>query len=119
LAKNGLRVMDYFDPPWAAAQDMDVTVSFHGNHAVYGDPLARRYLDSPSSATPAGSRSPSELFRRQCYVSAEPEEELCKYDDSRFPHSIDSFLAPPYLSSETKRKILWDNCARLYKLGGR
>jgi predicted TIM-barrel fold metal-dependent hydrolase len=116
---------------------MDVTVSFHGNHAVYGDPLARRYLDSPSSATPAGSRSPSELFRRQCYVSAEPEEELCKYvvaelgddnlvlstdwphDDSRFPHSIDSFLAPPYLSSETKRKILWDNCARLYKLGGR
>ena len=38
------------------------------------------------------------------------------HDDSRFPHSIDSFLALPYLSSETKRKVLWDNCARLYNL---
>ena len=38
------------------------------------------------------------------------------HDDSRFPHSIDSFLALPYLPSETKRKVLWDNCARLYNL---
>ena len=36
---------------------------------------------------------PSELFRRQR-----------------------SFLALPHLSSETKRKVLWDNCARLYNL---
>ena len=77
---------------------------------------------------------PSELFRRQCFISVEPEEELAKYvvaelgddnlvlstdwphDDSRFPHSIDGFLALPHLSADTKRKILWDNCARLYKL---
>jgi predicted TIM-barrel fold metal-dependent hydrolase len=38
------------------------------------------------------------------------------HDDSRFPHSIDSFLALPHLSSETQRKVLWDNCARLYNL---
>ena len=193
---NGHPIYDrYFDPLWAAAQDMDVTVSFHGNHAVYGDHLARRYLDnlvlSHACGQPVemmltlgaavtggvlsrfprlrmaflegncgwvpwwlwalderweawGDRElfqqdakPSELFRRQCYVSAEPEEELCKYvvaeigddnlvlstdwphDDSRFPHAIDSFLALPHLSTETKRKVLWDNCARLYNLGGR
>jgi len=77
---------------------------------------------------------PSELFRRQCFVSVEPEEELAKYvvaelgdenlvlstdwphDDSRFPHAIDGFLGMPHLSKDSKRKILWDNCARLYKL---
>jgi ABC-type Fe3+ transport system substrate-binding protein len=32
---------------------------------------------------------------------------------------VDGKVMPPHLSIETKRKILWDNCARLYKLGGR
>ena len=38
------------------------------------------------------------------------------HDDSRFPHAIDGFLALPHLSGDTKRKILWNNCALLYKL---
>src|SRR5207245_11055685 len=77
---------------------------------------------------------PSEVFRRQCFVSVEPEEELCKYvvvelgddnlvlstdwphDDSRFPHAIEGFLAASPLSKDSKRKVLWDNCARLYNL---
>ena len=80
---------------------------------------------------------PSELFRRQCFVSVEPEEELCKHvvtevgddnlvlstdwphDDSRFPHALDAFLGQASLSQATKRKVLWDNTARLYKLSGR
>src|SRR5437879_11199776 len=36
----------YYDPLWAAAQEMDVAVSFHGNHAVYAEHLAKRYLDN-------------------------------------------------------------------------
>src|SRR5262245_41074029 len=36
----------YYDPLWAAAQEMDVAVSFHGNHAVYSEHLAKRYLDN-------------------------------------------------------------------------
>ena len=36
----------YYDPLWAAAQEMDVAVSFHGNHAAYAEHLARRYLDN-------------------------------------------------------------------------
>ncbi|HEY7364994.1 MAG TPA: amidohydrolase family protein [Methylomirabilota bacterium] len=182
----------YFDPLWAAAQEMNVAVSFHGNHAVYAEHLAKRYLDnlvlSHACGQPVemmltlgaivtggvlsrfprmrmaflegncgwlpwwlwalderweawGDRElfgqdakPSELFQRQCFISAEPEEELVKYvvaelgdntlvlstdwphDDSRYPHAIDSFLGEVPLSSDSKRKILWDNTARLYNL---
>jgi uncharacterized protein len=190
---NGRPIYDrYYDPLWAVAQELDVAVSFHGNHAVYADHLARRYLDnlvlSHACAQPVemmlnlgavvtggvlsrfpglrmaflegncswlpwwlwalderwekwGDRElfqqdakPSELFRRQCFISVEPEEELCKHvvaelgddnlvlstdwphDDSRFPHALDAFLDQPSLSAETRRKVLWDNTARLYKL---
>ena len=181
----------YYDPLWAAAQDMDVAVSFHGNHAVYAEHLATRYLDNLVLSHAAGQpvemmltlgavvtggvlsrfprlrmaflegncswlpwwlwalderweawgdrdlfgqdAKPSELFRRQCVVSVEPEEELAKHvvaelgddnlvvstdwphDDSRYPHVVDTFLALP-MPEESKKKILWDNCARLYKL---
>jgi len=30
---------------------------------------------------------------------------------------MDAFLAVPGLDDEARRKILWDNCARLYGLG--
>ena len=181
----------YYDPLWAAAQDMDVAVSFHGNHAVYAEHLATRYLDNLVLSHAAGQpvemmltlgavvtggvlsrfprlrmaflegncswlpwwlwalderweawgdrdlfgqdAKPSELFRRQCVVSVEPEEELAKHvvaelgddnlvvstdwphDDSRYPHAVDTFLALP-MPEASKKKILWDNCARLYKL---
>jgi predicted TIM-barrel fold metal-dependent hydrolase len=67
-------------------------------------------------------------------VSVEPEEELAKHvvaelgddnlvvstdwphDDSRYPHAVDTFLALPDIGDKSKRKILWDNCARLYNL---
>jgi len=190
---NGRPIYDrYYDPLWAAAQEMDLAVSFHGNHAAYAEHLARRYLDnlvlSHACGQPVemmltlgavvtggvlsrfprlrmaflegncswlpwwmwalderweawGDRElfqqdakPSELFRRQCFVSVEPEEELAKYvvaelgddnlvlstdwphDDSRFPHAIEGFLDMADLSKDTKRKVLWDNCARLYNV---
>ena len=34
--------------------------------------------------------------------------------DSHWPNAIDSFMAVEDLSSDSRRKILWDNCARLY-----
>jgi predicted TIM-barrel fold metal-dependent hydrolase len=190
---NGRPIYDkFYDPLWAAAQDMDVAVSFHGNHAAYAQHLASRYLDnlvlSHACGQPVemmltlgavvtggvlsrfprlrmaflegncswlpwwlwtlderwekwGDRElfqqeakPSELFKRQCWVSVEPEEALCKHvvteigddnlvlstdwphDDSRFPHAIDGFLDEIPIPMDSKRKILWDNCARLYRL---
>lgn len=76
---------------------------------------------------------PSEYFRRQCWVSVECEEtpapaavEQCGTDcfvfstdyphyDTKYPEATAHFLKLP-LSEEAKRKILWDNCARLYQL---
>jgi len=74
---------------------------------------------------------PSEYFKRQCYVSVEAEEELAKYaiaegyganlifstdfphPDGRYPNAVNTFLTRDF-PEEDKKKILWDNCARLY-----
>jgi len=75
---------------------------------------------------------PSAAFRRHCYVSVDPDEHLLAqtiasigddnivistdwpHDDSAYPQAIDTFLGLEGVSAESKRKILWDNCARLY-----
>ncbi len=75
--------------------------------------------------------APSEYFKRQCFVSVEPDEEPVKYTidymgnkglvfstdyphpDSKFPEAVQSFLTLP-ISDEDKRMILWDNCAQYY-----
>ncbi len=74
---------------------------------------------------------PSEYFKRQVWVSVEPDEGPARYTieefgceqlvfstdyphgDSKYPEAVESFLTLP-LSDEEKRKILWDNCARFY-----
>jgi predicted TIM-barrel fold metal-dependent hydrolase len=33
--------------------------------------------------------------------------------DCRWPHALDEFLMTP-IGDQSKKKILWDNCARLY-----
>ncbi|MYB84530.1 MAG: amidohydrolase family protein [Chloroflexi bacterium] len=82
---------------------------------------------------PELSESPVELFKRQCWVSIEPDEGPAKYaidyigsdqivfstdyphGDSRYPNAVKAFLELD-LTDEEKRKILWDNCARFYKV---
>ncbi len=77
--------------------------------------------------------APSEYFKRQCFVSVECDEEPVKYvidaigddrlvfstdfphGDSKFPRAVESFLRLS-ISEESKRKILWDNCAAYYGL---
>ena len=77
--------------------------------------------------------APSEYFKRQCFVSVECDEEPAKYTieglgdnqivfstdfphpDSKFPDSVDNFMKLP-LTKESKRKLLWDNCASYYGL---
>ena len=41
------------------------------------------------------------------------------HTDSSYPHAVDSFLKYDKVSEETKRKVLWENCARLYNLAPR
>ena len=79
---------------------------------------------------------PSEYFKRQCYAEIEPEEEVGKYvidfigsdnllfstdyphSDSLFPKAVDTFLELPGISDDDKRKILWDNPAKLFGIAG-
>ena len=82
---------------------------------------------------PELTQKPSEYFKRQCWVSMEPDEEPAKYTidwvgsdkmvfstdyphgDSKYPDAVSTFLKLG-ISEEDKKKILWDNCASLYKL---
>ena len=75
--------------------------------------------------------TPSAYFKRQCFISIEPDEgPACHtieefgcdqlvfstdypHGDSKYPNAVKTFLELP-LSDENKRKILWDNCARFY-----
>ena len=79
------------------------------------------------------SLAPSEYFRRQCYIALDVDEEPAvdvvnkmgaeyfvvssdyPHSDGAFPEAIEQFLSLP-LSDEQRRKILWDNCARLYAI---
>jgi predicted TIM-barrel fold metal-dependent hydrolase len=77
---------------------------------------------------------PSEYFRRQCYESANADETYLAHvadqvgddrivfssdyphPDAPFPTAVSEFLALTDLSEDRKRKILWENSARLYHL---
>jgi predicted TIM-barrel fold metal-dependent hydrolase len=77
---------------------------------------------------------PSEYFARQCYVATDSDEKPLRqvieaigddrivvstdypHSDGLFPVAIHEFVALSGVSDESKRKILWDNCARLYGL---
>jgi predicted TIM-barrel fold metal-dependent hydrolase len=74
---------------------------------------------------------PIEYFRRQCYGAIECDEITAKHLpdfglednvvfstdyphlDVKYPLAVESFLKLPF-PQQTKRKYLWDNCARLY-----
>jgi predicted TIM-barrel fold metal-dependent hydrolase len=77
------------------------------------------------------SLKPSEYFLRQCFISVDVDEAIVAdvirrigdgnnvistdypHADSHWPHAMDSFMAID-LNTNSQRKILWDNCARLY-----
>lgn len=80
---------------------------------------------------PELTMKPSAYFKRQCFISVEPDETPARFmidefgsdqlvfstdyphGDSRYPRAVDAFLELP-ISDDDKRKILWDNCARFY-----
>jgi len=80
--------------------------------------------------------APSAYWKRQCFASAEADEEPVKYTiaylgssnglvfstdfphgDSKFPESITRFLQLDIREAD-KRQILWDNCAAYYGIAG-
>src|SRR6266496_3834520 len=79
------------------------------------------------------SMLPSEYFKRQCYIALDVDEEPAvdvvekvgadyfvvstdyPHSDGAFPEAMEQFLGLPF-PDEVRRKILWDNCARLYHI---
>ena len=77
---------------------------------------------------------PVDYWRRQCYCSVEVDEWSLPgviatigddnlvvssdfpHFDSEFPEAGHHFIELSGVSRESKSKILWDNCARLYDL---
>jgi len=77
------------------------------------------------------SMKPSDYFLRQCFISVDVEEHLVTdvikrigdenvvistdypHADSHWPDAVNHFMAMD-LPSQARKKILWDNCARLY-----
>jgi uncharacterized protein len=80
------------------------------------------------------SMLPSEYFARQCWVATDSDEKPLRqvieaigddrivvstdypHSDGLFPVAIHEFVGLAGVSDASKRKILWDNCARLYGL---
>jgi len=78
------------------------------------------------------SLKPSEYFQRQCFVAAEPDEDLLyqvvdalgdanvlfatdfPHPDARYPEAVERFLALPRVDDDSKRRIMWDNALRFY-----
>jgi len=91
------------------------------------DHVQANYTDAPLA------QPPSRYFLRQCFISMDCDEELANdaitrlgddclvistdypHSDSAFPHAMDEFFEVP-LPEATRRKVLWDNCARFYGL---
>jgi predicted TIM-barrel fold metal-dependent hydrolase len=79
--------------------------------------------------------APSTYFNRQCFLSVECDELPVRsviaevgdgrlvfstdfpHADAKFPRATASFLAMP-LPEDSKRRILWDNCAAYYGIEG-
>lgn len=79
------------------------------------------------------SMAPSEYFKRQCYIALDVDEEPAvgvineigaeyfvvstdyPHPDGAFPEAFRKFFELP-LSGDARRKILWQNCARLYNI---
>jgi predicted TIM-barrel fold metal-dependent hydrolase len=80
------------------------------------------------------SQLPSQYFFRQCYIATDADEKPLRqvveaigddnivvstdypHSDGLFPVAIEEFVRLEGVGDKTKAKILWDNCARLYKL---
>jgi predicted TIM-barrel fold metal-dependent hydrolase len=94
--------------------------------------LDEHYEKASAATRRALPRPPSDYFKRQCFVSIEADETTAApviegikdtvvfstdfpHGDSAFPHAVATFLGLPF-ADEVKRKVLWDNAARMYGL---
>ena len=127
---------EYDDDEFAAAvsrayNDWLADFCAHDPERMYGAAMV------PAQNVPAAVAelplTPTEYFKRQCYVGVEADEEPGKYTldwlgdsnvvfstdfphpDSKFPGSVKALVEQPFPEA-SMRKILWDNCCALYDI---
>ena len=81
------------------------------------------------------SRPPVEYFKRQCYISADPDDpgirqvidaigdnnivtatDFAHPEGRQYAWAVKEMMALPGVSDDSKRKIMWDNALRLYPI---
>jgi len=110
----------YYDPLWAACQELNVPVGFHETtgsrmKAAGADRfknlgiahIATHSMEQMLACMDVVMGGVMERFPRLRFAFLE--------GDSKYPNAMDRFLALP-LSDRSKQKILWDNALRLYAL---
>jgi uncharacterized protein len=93
----------------------------------------RAKLHGPLADVPL-SHQPSEYFLKQCFISVDPDEYLITevinrigddnivissdypHIDVHFPHALDEFFEIAGIGDSSRRKILWENCLKLYNV---
>ena len=118
MAKRGLNAFD---------SDMHV----YDAADLYDKYMKRAKLHGPPADVPL-SRKPSDYFLKQCFISMDPDEHLVSdvikgmgddnilismdypHIDAHFSHALDEFFEIDGLDESSRRKIVWDNCNRLY-----
>jgi predicted TIM-barrel fold metal-dependent hydrolase len=93
-----------------------------------------RYRDAIPGLSENVRMPPVDYWKRQCWSAVEVDEWTLPrvidaigddnlvvssdfpHFDSAFPHAFDRLMAIPGVEDASRRKILWDNCARLYGL---
>ena len=97
---------------------------------------ARRDLDGTLGGEALQlSALPSEIFLNQCFIATDSDEALVAHvvdrfgddnivmsidyphADGAYPNGTQEFLSLPGFGLESKKKIMWDNCRRLYGFG--
>jgi predicted TIM-barrel fold metal-dependent hydrolase len=82
---------------------------------------------------PECTQEPIEYFRRNCWITTEPDEPFVPqvieavgdghilfetdypHPDSKYPRAVETFLAQEKIPQASKRKILWDNALDFYR----
>jgi hypothetical protein len=94
------------EPLWTEAERLDIAVGVHGmSTALSQEGFTRIYGWPFSKPTAAGCPS-------GCIAWTISGRSTVR----AFPDATNEFLALTTLSQETKRKVLWNNCARYYNL---
>jgi predicted TIM-barrel fold metal-dependent hydrolase len=101
--------------PWLIYRLEDHYEDYIGRHEIALKRRVSEYFAENCVVSVESDEAPSEHYVRQFGDDNVVFSTDYPHPDTKFPKSVEKFLTLP-LPDETKRKFLWDNCAKFYKL---